>query len=399
MMSMRKLGLSLPQLYGAAVTSQSAATAAAASAAVATNRRHLSTQDAGATTKPPKTPKRVVFISQSTNVFANLAFEAWMYKNWCFDKKQVLFLWRNSPCVVIGRHQNPMVEANLPYLASAGVPVARRSSGGGTVYHDEGNLNCTFFTSRDRYNRKENLGVICRALEEDFGIQAAVNDRDDIVVEDQFKVSGSAAKLGRTTAYHHCSLLVKADKMQLKLALQGDKTIDSKATASVPAPVINLSELKTDLTVDQLLTSIGRSYLHSANDSASLTPEQLYQRSNGYALINPSEDWFPGLQALQEELSSKSWLHEKTPRFTITRPVTLPECIAHDTTVNVSIQAYHGHIEEVKVVGHDVCPDVAELVQEVGKAMKGSQFSLDTFPDLVNRVRLPQPLRTQRVVV
>ncbi|XP_068207200.1 lipoyl amidotransferase LIPT1, mitochondrial [Palaemon carinicauda] len=399
MMSMRKLGLHLPQLYGGAVSSQSAA--AVAASAVVTKRRQMSTKDAGAaeTTKLPKTLKRVVFISQSTNVFANLAFEAWMYKNWCFDKRQVLFLWRNSPCVVIGRHQNPMVEANLPYLSSAGVPVARRNSGGGTVYHDEGNLNCTFFTARDSYNRKENLAVICRALQDDFGIEASVNERDDIIVEDQFKVSGSAAKLGRTSAYHHCSLLVKADKRQLKLALQGDKTIDSKATASVPAPVVNLSELKDDLTVDQLLTSIGRSYLHSSNDNSSLSPEQLYQRSNGYTLINPSEDWFPGLQALQEELSSKAWLHEKTPRFTITRQVTLPECIAHDTTVNVSIQAYHGHIEEVKVVGHDACPDVADLVQEVGKAMKGSQFSMNTFPDLVNRMRLPQPLRTQRVVV
>lgn len=101
-------------------------------------------------TNSVKPPKRVVFISQSTDVFSNLAFEDWLYKNWSFEKRNILFLWRNSPCVVIGRHQNPHVEANLQYLESAGVPVARRSSGGGTVYHDEGNLNCTFFTTRDR---------------------------------------------------------------------------------------------------------------------------------------------------------------------------------------------------------------------------------------------------------
>lgn len=95
-------------------------------------------------------PQRTVFISQSSDVFANLALEDWLYKNWSFERRNVLLLWRNSPCVVIGRHQNPQVEANLPYLESAGVPVARRGSGGGAVYHDHGNLNCTFFTTRDR---------------------------------------------------------------------------------------------------------------------------------------------------------------------------------------------------------------------------------------------------------
>ena len=91
-------------------------------------------------------PGRVVFISQSTNIYENLALEDWLYKNWDFNKRHLLLLWRNSPCVVIGRHQNPYMEANLPYLESANVPVVRRNSGGGTVYHDLGNLNCSFFT-------------------------------------------------------------------------------------------------------------------------------------------------------------------------------------------------------------------------------------------------------------
>lgn len=95
-------------------------------------------------------PNKVVFISQSTDIFSNLAFEGWLYKNCTFNDRHLLFLWRNSPCVVIGRHQNPFKEANLSYLDSAGVPLARRQSGGGAVYHDMGNLNCTFFTPRER---------------------------------------------------------------------------------------------------------------------------------------------------------------------------------------------------------------------------------------------------------
>lgn len=349
-----------------------------------------------ATQKPVK---RVVFISQSTDVYANLAFEDWLYRNWTFDRRQILFLWRNSPCVVIGRHQNPYVEANLPYLESARVPVVRRNSGGGTVYHDEGNLNLTFFTERNRYNRKENLEVICRALQEDFGIDAQANERDDVIVNDMYKVSGSAAKLGRTAAYHHCTLLVGSDKTQLKLALQGDKSIASKATASVPAPVMNLNEVTSEITVEELIKSIGQKYLETTGKDGKLMAKQNYQRSNGYTLVNPTDDWFPGLAKLKEELASEEWLYNKTPRFTITRPVTLPECIAHNTTVSVTVQVYHGIVEDMKVSSSGLCPEVVELISDIGTAIKGTQFNNDVFHNLVNRMRLPPPLRTHRSVV
>ena len=133
--------------------------------------------------------EKSVFISQSSDVYTNLALEDWMYKNFDFSKHRVLLLWRNDPAVVIGRHQNPWVEVNVEAAEDAKIDVARRNSGGGTVYHDKGNLNCTFFTPRDGYDRKSNLETICRALDRQFGIKAEVTPRLDVTL-DGYKVIG-----------------------------------------------------------------------------------------------------------------------------------------------------------------------------------------------------------------
>lgn len=324
-------------------------------------------------------PKRTVFISQSSDIFSNLALEDWLYKNWSFERRNVLLLWRNSPCVVIGRHQNPQVEANLSYLESAGVPLARRGSGGGAVYHDHGNLNCTFFTTRDRYDRHTNLEMICRALHLDFGIQAHPNSRDDIILDHDHKVSGSAAKLGRNTAYHHCTLLVNTDRHQLKLTLNGDKSIKSKATASTPAHVMNLSEMKPGITVEQVLTSVGRAFL--GHDQA---------LANGFTLVNPTDEWFPGLGELEAVLRSARWLEGQTPRCTITRRVPIPQGLLPDTSntsLAVTVQAYHGLVEEVRMEEDSGKEGVAELMQDIGAGLRGAPFTTDTFNIIAGRLR------------
>lgn len=343
------------------------------------------------TTKPPK---RAVFISQSTDVFSNLAFEDWLYKSWSFENRNVLFLWRNSPCVVIGRHQNPQVEANIPYLESAGVPVARRSSGGGTVYHDHGNLNCTFFTSRKRYDRRQNLELICNVLNHDFGIQAHANHREDIVVGHDNKVSGTAAKLGRSSSYHHCTLLVRTDRQQLRLALQGDKNIQSKATPSIPSIVTNLRDVGgADMTVENLMASLGWMYLRSQ--------EQDPRLANGFTLINPTDDWFPGLGKLEEVFRSVEWVEGRTPRFTITRAISLPLYLASSSTsANIAVQAYHGTIEAVKLEdGQVACTELTDIIQEISSALKGCSYTPGIFSDISNRLRLPQPLHNQRSIL
>lgn len=135
--------------------------------------------------KPPETAgniRKSVFISQSYDIFTNLALEDWIYKNYDFASHHILMLWINDPCVVIGRHQNPFAETNVSQLQAAGVELARRNSGGGTVFHDRNNLNCTFFTPRERYDRKYNLSLLTRAIYREYGIDTEISPRDDITL-------------------------------------------------------------------------------------------------------------------------------------------------------------------------------------------------------------------------
>jgi len=100
----------------------------------------------------------------------------------------MLLLWINNNCVVIGRHQNPWLEVN--FLPTTDVQIARRNSGGGTVFHDNGNLNMTFFTHRDIYNRKSNLELIVETLKNEWNIVTEINKREDIVIKNKYKVKG-----------------------------------------------------------------------------------------------------------------------------------------------------------------------------------------------------------------
>lgn len=262
-----------------------------------------------------------VFMSQSTDIYTNLALEDWMYRNMDFTNHHVMMVWRNEPCVVIGRHQNPWLEANVPLLNEKEIALARRNSGGGTVYHDRGNLNITFFTPRERYDRKYNLELITRALFRGFGIKSFINERQDITVQDKYKVSGTAAKLGRLTAYHHCTLLVNANKADLSKALAKRET---KATASVRSPVANLSEVSNSVTVDSLQTAVGYEYLRTPALHLQDGGESQISKQRGFQFVNPTDDWFPGLAELENELKTWDWCFGKTPVFTVSRAFPVP---------------------------------------------------------------------------
>ncbi|CAB3240992.1 unnamed protein product [Arctia plantaginis] len=296
-----------------------------------------------------------VFMSQSNDIYTNLALEDWMYRNMDFTNHHVMMVWRNDPCVVIGRHQNPWLEANVPLVNEMQIALARRNSGGGTVYHDRGNLNITFFTPRERYDRKYNLEIITRALFRGFGVKAVINERQDIIVRDNYKVSGTAAKLGRLTGYHHCTLLVNANKADLSKALaKREHGIQTIATASTRSPVANLSEVNSRVTVDSLQTAVGYEYLRTPALHLEDGGQAHISQQRGFQFVNPTDEWFPGLAELKNELQTWDWNYGRTPVFTVSRAFPVPAQLlapseiysaTQELIINMTVE--HGLISDV----------------------------------------------------
>ena len=189
--------------------------------------------------------------SLSFDPFYNLALEDWLFRNISFTNNALILFWQNSPSVILGSFQNPWREANIEFLKRNGILLARRNSGGGTVYHDMGNCNVSILTTKSDYNRRRNLEEICEVLRDNFSISCQVTTKLDIVYNG-FKVSGTASRIARGKAYHHFTLLFSSDTHLLNQSLRSPlrAMIRTTATPSLPSPVINLSSVNEELTAD-----------------------------------------------------------------------------------------------------------------------------------------------------
>lgn len=198
--------------------------------------------------------KALCILSNSFNPYYNLAMEEVLLK---YGEKGValLYLWQNHNTVVIGKNQNCYLECNLKNMEIDDVFLARRLSGGGAVFHDKGNLNFTFITSKQDYSPCLAQNVILEAVRS-FGIEANISGRNDILVEGR-KFSGNAVYHGQQSSYYHGTLLINADLPRFGKYLNASKAkLESKGVKSVAARVANLCEFYPDISIDKMKTAL-----------------------------------------------------------------------------------------------------------------------------------------------
>ena len=301
-----------------------------------------------------------LYRTDCTDPHRNLAVEQYLLENIPEDTC-TLYLWQNRRTVVIGRNQNAWKECRTTQLEADGGFLARRLSGGGAVFHDLGNLNFTFLVNKADYDLQRQLRVIVEACQL-MGIPAECSGRND-VLSDGRKFSGNAFYEHQRKNYHHGTLLVDVDMADMSRYLSPSKAkLTAKGVESVRSRVINLKDLKPDLTIEEMAVRMEDAF----QKVYGLTARQLDGRQfdRGY------------IDALTERNGSWEWLYGRD----------LQCSLEYDSRytwgeINIQLSVEEGVVQEAKVYTDALD---WELAQKVKEALAGCRFKVE---DLHGRLR------------
>lgn len=267
-----------------------------------------------------------IVISKEVNPYYNLAIEEELFEN-VKEDEMILYLWQNEKTIVIGRNQNPYVECDIDAMEKDNISLARRLSGGGTVYHDLGNLNFTFITSKNNENLNKQLKVIKKALKV-FNISVEFSGRNDLLCDGK-KFSGHAFYEENNSYYHHGTLMVDIDITMLQKFLKPSKLkLQSKGIKSVKSRVINLKDKVPNITIDSLIDALKESF------------KIVYGNVKEESILN--KDCYSPRYI--DKYSCKKWIYGESPKYTINLEQTL-----NIGNIQVLLDVESGIINNVKI--------------------------------------------------
>lgn len=218
----------------------------------------------------------------------------------CGDAAPALFLWQNAHTVVIGRGQNAWKECRSDLLREEGGTLVRRTTGGGAVYHDLGNLNFSFVMPKAMYDVARQLRVIQKAVGR-FGVEVEVSGRNDMVIKESgAKFSGNAFRHMPDSSLHHGTILVNVDIQNLgRYLAPSQEKLKAKGVESVRSRVENLAPRAKGLSIEALKAALFDAFTQEYG------PAQLQEL--------PRED----VELLQGKYRSWDWTFGRTPEFDI----------------------------------------------------------------------------------
>lgn len=271
--------------------------------------------------------------SPSRDPYFNLALEEYAFEY--LDKSQEYFiLWQNANTIVIGNYQNTAEEINQAFVDQKGIKVARRLSGGGAVYHDNGNLNFTYIVHRngqDLFNFEAFAAPIVKVLR-DMGLKAEFSGRNDLLLDGK-KISGSSQYMRKDRILNHGCIMLDSNMANVTDALRPkDAKFESKSVKSVRSRITTINaNLKEPITMEAFKAKIVKE-LHSREgiQTRTLTRED-------YRNIEKLRD---------EKYATWEWNYGKSPAYSYRR-----ECKFDFGLVCALAEIEKGVIEEVKLYG------------------------------------------------
>lgn len=300
----------------------------------------------------------------------NLALEQYVFDQ--MPKSESYFiLWRNCPSIIIGKYQNTIEEVNAAYVKENGIPVVRRLSGGGAVYHDLGNINYTYITDGN-LDGNMNLGEFCNPLIaalESVGINAELSGRNDILVDGK-KVSGNAQYCRNGRIMHHGTILYNSDLSVLEKALKVTaEKIQSKGIKSVRSRVANIIDyMKEPLPVEDFQEII-RIRLCSGED----VKKYELQKEDMEAIEKIRLDRY----------GTWEWNWGNSPAYTVCKERKIEGC----GNFRIYLQVEEGRVKECQFCGDFFGDGPSE---ELLQALKGCLLRTDSLQEALKEVDISQ---------